>query len=89
MVWSDEIIVAVELPAQGFVTNYTYLKIRDRMSYAFALVSVAAGLELDGGTIKDARFALGGIAPRPWRDEADSVPEPRRHARLADHRRVT
>ena len=66
----DEIIVAVELPAQGFVTNYTYLKIRDRMSYAFALVSVAAGLELDGGTIKDARFALGGIAPRPWRDEA-------------------
>ena len=40
------------------------------MSYAFALVSVAAGLELDGGTIKDARFALGGIAPKPWRDGA-------------------
>ncbi|MBO0716008.1 MAG: xanthine dehydrogenase family protein subunit M, partial [Rhizobiales bacterium] len=52
----DEIITAIELPARGFATNYTYLKIRDRLSYAFALVSVAAGLELEGGTIKDARF---------------------------------
>ena len=46
----DEIITAIELPAQGFAANYTYLKIRDRLSYAFALVSVAAALELDGGT---------------------------------------
>ena len=66
----DEIITAVELPSQGFTTNYTYLKIRDRLSYAFALVSVAAGLELDGGTIKEARLALGGVAHKPWRDTA-------------------
>lgn len=63
-----EIITSVELPARGFSANYTYLKIRDRLSYAFALVSVAAGLELDGGTIKEARFALGGVAHKPWRD---------------------
>ena len=48
--------------------NYTYLKIRDRLSYAFALVSVAAALELDGDTIKEARLALGGVAHKPWRD---------------------
>jgi xanthine dehydrogenase YagS FAD-binding subunit len=63
----DEIITAVELPARGFAKNYTYLKIRDRLSYAFALVSVAAGLEMDGNTIKEARFALGGVAHKPWR----------------------
>ena len=44
------------------------MKIRDRLSYAFALVSVAAALELEGGTIKDARVALGGVAHKPWRD---------------------
>ncbi len=64
----DEIVTAVELPPRGFEENYTYLKIRDRLSYAFALVSVAAGLELDGGTIKDARLALGGVAHKPWRN---------------------
>jgi xanthine dehydrogenase YagS FAD-binding subunit len=64
----DEIVTAVELPAQGFAKNYTYLKIRDRLSYAFALVSVAAALELDGNTIKQARLALGGVAHKPWRD---------------------
>jgi len=63
-----EIITAIELPARGFATNYTYLKIRDRLSYAFALISVAAALELDGGTIKEARLALGGVAHKPWRD---------------------
>jgi xanthine dehydrogenase YagS FAD-binding subunit len=66
----DEIITAIELPAQGFPKNYTYLKIRDRLSYAFALVSVAVGLEMDGGTIRQARFALGGVAHKPWRDSA-------------------
>jgi xanthine dehydrogenase YagS FAD-binding subunit len=66
----DEIITGVELPARGFATNYTYLKIRDRLSYAFALVSVAVGLELDGDTIKEARLALGGVAHKPWRDPA-------------------
>ena len=63
-----EIVTAVELPSRGFATNYTYLKIRDRLSYAFALISVAAALELDGDTIKDARLALGGVAHKPWRD---------------------
>jgi xanthine dehydrogenase YagS FAD-binding subunit len=65
---ADEIVTAVELPAQGFAKNYTYLKIRDRLSYAFALVSVAAALELDGDRIKQARLALGGVAHKPWRD---------------------
>jgi xanthine dehydrogenase YagS FAD-binding subunit len=67
---SHEIITGVELPARGFATNYTYLKIRDRLSYAFALVSVAVGLELEGNTIKEARFALGGVAHKPWRNAA-------------------
>ncbi|MBX9829193.1 MAG: xanthine dehydrogenase family protein subunit M [Xanthobacteraceae bacterium] len=64
---ADELITAIELPTNGFSTNYTYLKIRDRLSYAFALVSVAVGLELDGGNIREARFALGGVAHKPWR----------------------
>jgi xanthine dehydrogenase YagS FAD-binding subunit len=64
----DELITSIELPPRGFASNHTYLKIRDRMSYAFALVSVAAGLELEGGTIKEARFALGGVAHKPWRN---------------------
>ena len=64
----DEIITAVELPAKGFAANYSYLKIRDRLSYAFALVSVAAALEMAGDTVKEARLALGGVAHKPWRD---------------------
>lgn len=64
----DEIVTTVELPAKGFGENYSYLKVRDRLSYAFALVSVAAALELEGGTIADARLALGGVAHKPWRD---------------------
>jgi xanthine dehydrogenase YagS FAD-binding subunit len=63
----DEIVTAIELPPRGFEKNYSYLKIRDRLSYAFALVSVAAGLELDGDVIKEARIALGGVAHKPWR----------------------
>ena len=62
-----EIITAVELPAKGFAANYSYLKIRDRLSYAFALISVAAALEVENRTIKDARLALGGVAHKPWR----------------------
>jgi xanthine dehydrogenase YagS FAD-binding subunit len=68
-----EIITAVELTPRGFAANYSYLKIRDRLSYAFALVSVAAALELDGGKngkIKEARLALGGVAHKPWRDRS-------------------
>jgi xanthine dehydrogenase YagS FAD-binding subunit len=64
----NEIITAIELPAQGFAANYSYLKIRDRLSYAFALVSVAAALELEGNRIKEARLALGGVAHKPWRN---------------------
>ena len=66
----DELITAVELPPDGFAPHYTYLKLRDRLSYAFALVSVAAGLELDGDRIGRARLALGGVAHKPWRNLA-------------------
>jgi xanthine dehydrogenase YagS FAD-binding subunit len=62
-----EIITSIDLPEKGFEKNYSYLKIRDRNSYAFALVSVATGLELEGNTIKEARIALGGLAHKPWR----------------------
>ena len=65
---ADEIITAIELPAKGFADNYSYLKIRDRLSYAFALVSIAAALDIERGTIREARLALGGVAPQPWRD---------------------
>jgi xanthine dehydrogenase YagS FAD-binding subunit len=71
---ADEIITAVDLPAKGFADNHSYLKVRDRASYAFALVSVAAALEMDGNKIKEARLALGGVAHRPWRDtEAEAM----------------
>ena len=69
----DEIITAIELPPQGFAANHSYLKIRDRLSYAFALVSVAAALELDGGRVKEARIALGGVAHKPWRNVGAEV----------------
>jgi xanthine dehydrogenase YagS FAD-binding subunit len=69
----DEIVTAAELPARGFAANYTYLKIRDRLSYAFALVSVAAALELDGDKVKEARLALGGVAHKPWRDPSSEA----------------
>ena len=62
-----ELITAVELPALSFARRSTYRKVRDRASYAFALVSVAAALELDGNTVKDVRLALGGVAHKPWR----------------------
>lgn len=64
---ADELITAVELPAPKFAKNSWYLKVRDRRSYAFALVAVAAGLEMDGNTIKSAGLALGGVAHKPWR----------------------
>ena len=63
----DEIITAIDLPPQGFADHHAYLKIRDRASFAFALVSVAVGLEMDGTTIRTARIALGGVAHKPWR----------------------
>ena len=59
----------MELPASAlaFKGHVHYLKVRDRSSYAFALVSVAAALDLDGTTIKEARLAMGGVAHKPWR----------------------
>lgn len=66
----DELITAIELPSPRFVTHYRYLKIRDRASYAFALVSVAVALTLQGDRIAEARLALGGVAHKPWRDKA-------------------
>ncbi|GJE50550.1 Aldehyde oxidoreductase FAD-binding subunit PaoB [Methylobacterium tardum] len=73
-----EIIVSVDLPESRFPQHFTYLKLRDRLSYAFALVSVAAGLELDGDTVKTARLALGGVAHKPWRNrEAEALLEGR------------
>lgn len=65
---ADEIVLSVDLPDADFGTHHTYLKLRDRLSYAFALVSVAAVMRLDGDTIASARFALGGVAHKPWRD---------------------
>ena len=64
-----EVITAIDLPPRGFAEHYAYLKVRDRASYAFAIVSAAAALELDGGTITAARLALGGVAHQPWRDD--------------------
>ena len=63
-----ELIIAVEVPLNdAFAKKAAYQKIRDRASYAFALVSVAAALELEGKTIKNARLAMGGVAHKPWR----------------------
>lgn len=68
-----ELIVAIELPKSNFAKNSYYLKVRDRASYAFALIAVAAALELDRGTIRQSRVVLGGVAHKPWRSrEAES-----------------
>jgi len=65
-----ELITAVSLPPSRFAAHSHYLKVRDRASYEFALVSVAMALDVDGGHVRDARIALGGVAPRPWRAHA-------------------
>ncbi len=71
---SDELVLSVDLPDEDFGTHHTYLKLRDRLSYAFALVSVAAALKLRNGTVATARLALGGVAHKPWRDtEAEAA----------------
>ena len=63
----DELITGVEIPDNNFAKNSYYLKVRDRQSYAFALVSVAAALDISNGTIRQARLAMGGVAHKPWR----------------------
>ena len=65
----DDVVTSIDLPKNNLVKNVVYLKLRDRQSYAFALVSVAAALELEGGAIKDIRLALGGVAHKPWRNK--------------------
>ena len=71
---NGEIITAIDLPKNAFAAHSVYTKVRDRASYAFALVSVAALLELDGDTVKAARLALGGVAHKPWRlPEAEAL----------------
>jgi xanthine dehydrogenase YagS FAD-binding subunit len=66
----DEIIVAVNLPPDVAGMGYSYLKIRDRFSYAFALVSVAALVKIENGIMTDARLSLGAVAHKPWRDQS-------------------
>lgn len=64
---TGELITAVELPPMPFAVNSAYRKVRDRASYAFALVSLAAALEVEDGKVKNIRLALGGVAHKPWR----------------------
>ena len=69
-----ELIAAIELPKSNFAKNSYYLKVRDRASYAFALVAVAAALELDGNNVRQARVVLGSVAHKPWRSrEAEAA----------------
>ena len=62
-----ELITSIDIPKNNFAAHSYYLKVRDRASYAFALVSVGAALDMSGGNIRQARIALGGVAHRPWR----------------------
>jgi xanthine dehydrogenase YagS FAD-binding subunit len=62
-----ELITSIEIPKNNFAARSYYLKVRDRASYAFALVSVAAALDVSGGKIRQARLAMGGVANKPWR----------------------
>jgi xanthine dehydrogenase YagS FAD-binding subunit len=64
---SGELITSVDLPPSPFAAHSFYLKVRDRASYAFALVSVAAALDLQDGVVRDVRIVLGGVAHKPWR----------------------
>jgi xanthine dehydrogenase YagS FAD-binding subunit len=69
MLEPGEMIVAVRLPAEAarFAAHARYLKVRERMSYAFAVVSAAAAVRIEADVIADARLALGGVAMKPWR----------------------
>jgi xanthine dehydrogenase YagS FAD-binding subunit len=67
MLEPGELITAVELPAEPWLARSTYRKVRDRASYAFALISVGAALRIEDGSIADVRIALGGVAHKPWR----------------------
>jgi xanthine dehydrogenase YagS FAD-binding subunit len=92
MLEPGEFIVAVRLPAEAalFAANARYLKVRERTSYAFAMISAAAALRFDGTAIAEARVALGGVALKPWRARAAEAvlagqpPEPALFRRAAD-----
>jgi xanthine dehydrogenase YagS FAD-binding subunit len=85
-----EVVVAVQVPRCGFAEHHTYVKLRDRQSYAFALVSAAVGLTIEDGTITSASVAMGGVAHKPWRDRsAETIlsgrpPSPAAFAEFAD-----
>jgi xanthine dehydrogenase YagS FAD-binding subunit len=64
---ADELITAIEIPNNNFAVNSIYRKVRDRASYAFAIISVAAALEIENGNVKNVGIALGGVAHKPWR----------------------
>ncbi|SDB50545.1 xanthine dehydrogenase YagS FAD-binding subunit [Flavobacteriaceae bacterium MAR_2010_188] len=69
----NELITSIELPEPKFADHYYYLKIRERSSYAFAIMSVAAGLQIKGGMITDAALAMGAVSHKPWKlTEAES-----------------
>lgn len=86
----DEIITAIEIPAWAYGRRHTYLKLRDRLSYAFALVSVAVAMEMEGEAIRRVRIAMGGVAHKPWRrPEAEALlegaaPDPARFRQAAE-----
>jgi xanthine dehydrogenase YagS FAD-binding subunit len=65
---AGDLITSIDLPPEVFNANYKYVKVRDRASYAFALISVAVGLQIENNMIKDVRIAMGGVAHKPWRD---------------------
>ena len=69
-----ELVTGIDLPPEGFAQHSTYLKLRDRQSYAFALVSAAVAMRIESGVIIEARIALGGVAHKPWRSvEAEAL----------------
>ncbi|MFC1224677.1 xanthine dehydrogenase YagS FAD-binding subunit [Pedobacter suwonensis] len=70
---ADEMIIGLEIPTNNLAKNYHYLKVRDRASYAFALVSVAAAFEIVNNKITDVRLAMGGVAHKPWRLTASEI----------------
>jgi xanthine dehydrogenase YagS FAD-binding subunit len=86
-----ELITAIELPPSDYGAHYTYLKVRDRLSYAFALVSAAAAMRVEDGRMTRVRLALGGVAHKPWRDRSAEAmlegraPEVAAFAEVADH----
>src|SRR5204862_2509335 len=67
---AGELVTSIELPPIPYATRSIYVKVRDRASFAFALASAAVAIDLDRGTIREARIALGGVATKPWRARA-------------------